>query len=247
MHTTWIIARREFGRYFATPAAYAVAFLFLLVLGILFYANIEASAMRSFMMPGYAPGVEIIINPMTTLLVFIVPVLTMRLLAEEQRSGTIELLLTAPVRDAAIIVGKWLGSFLFVAVLILLTLLYPLALNQLVQPGIDWGQVASGFTGLLLMAAALTALGTAISALFSNQIAAAIASLAVFLALWLIGYPASAGGGASSVWQYLDFSSHFYDTLARGIFDTRDIIYYLSVTALGLFLGTVILEMRRWR
>ncbi len=247
MRTLWIVARREYARYFTTPAAYLAAFLFLLVLGIIFYSNIAASVMRSFMMPGYAPGVEIIVNPMTTLLIFMVPAFTMRLLAEEQRLGTLELLLTAPVRDAELIAGKWLGSFLFVATMIAITLLYPLTLNWLVKPSIDWGPVITSYLGLLLMAAALTALGTAISALFSNQIAAFVATLAFFLLLWLIGFPSSSTGGISSVWQYLDFSQHFYDTLARGILDLRDVIYYLSVAALGVFAGTVIIETRRWR
>ena len=245
MRTLWIIARREYLRYFATPAAYLVAFLFLLVLGIIFYANIEASLMQSFMMPGYAPGVEIVVNPMTTLLLFIIPALTMRLLAEEQRMGTIELLLTSPVRDAELVAGKWLGSFLFVLSLIVLTLIYPLVLDHLVDPGIDWGVAITGFLGLILMAAALTALGTAVSALFSNQIAAFVATLTLFLVLWLLGFPGR--GMSNSIWQYLDFSQHFYNTLARGILDLRDVVYYLSVAALGLFAGTVIVETRRWR
>ena len=246
MRTLWIIARREYSRYFTTPAAYLADFLFLLVLGIIFYANIAATTMRSFMMPGLAPDISIIVNPMTTLLVFIVPALTMRLLAEEQRMGTIELLLTSPVRDAELIIGKWLGSFLFVATLILIALIYPVVLNQLVSPGIDWGPVITGFLGLLLMAATLTALGTAVSALFNNQIAAFVATLAFFLLLWLLGFPSQSMGG-SNIWQYLDLSHHFYDTFARGILDTRDIIYYLSGAALGLFAGTVIIETRRWR
>ncbi len=246
MQTVWIIARREFARYFTTPAAYLAAFLFLLILGIIFYANIAASAMQASMMGGYAPGVEIIVNPMVTLLVFIIPAITMRLLAEEQRMGTIELLLTAPVRDVELILGKWMGSFLFMSVLILITLVYPITLNQLVDPGIDWGTVLTGYLGLLLMTAAFTALGTAISALFSNQIAAFVATLALFLVLWLIGFPAQSMN-ASPVWQYLDFSQHFYNTLAQGILDLRDIVYYLSITALGIFAGTMIVETRRWR
>ncbi len=246
MRTVWIIARREFTRYFTTPAAYLAAFLFLLILGIIFYANVAASALQASMYPGYAPGAEIIINPMVTLLVFMIPAITMRLLAEEQRMGTIELLLTSPIRDSELVLGKWLGSFLFVGALILLTLLYPLALNQLVDPGIDWGPVITGYLGLLLMAAAFTALGTAISSLFSNQIAAFVATLVLFLVLWLIGFPSQTLNG-SPIWQYLDFSQHFYNTLAQGILDLRDVIYYLSITALGIFAGTMIVETRRWR
>ncbi len=245
MRNIWIITKREYARYFTSPAAYLVAFLYLLVLGIIFYANVAASAMNAFMRP-YAPGIDIIINPITTLLVFITPALTMHLLAAEQRNGTLELLLTAPIRDWELIIGKWLGSFLFVTTLTLITLVYPVTLNFLVKPGIDWGPVISGYLGLILMGAAFTALGTAISAMFNNQIAAFVASLAFFLLLWIIGFPAH-GLGGSEIWQYLDFSSHFYNTLAVGIIDTRDIVYYLSVTAFGIFAGSIIVETRRWR
>lgn len=247
MRNIWTIARREYKLYFATPAAYMVAFLILLVLGFVFYSNLAAALNPQYGMQG-APGIEIVLSPLVMLLLFGVPGITMRLLAEEQRAGTIELLLTAPLRDYELVVGKWLGGFLFMLTLIAITLIYPIILHKLVSPGIDQGPLTSGYLGLILISASLVAVGVAISSLFSNQIAAFFATLGVFMALWLIGLPAQAvGTGSGELLKYLDFSEHFYNTLYRGVIDLRDIVYYLSLTALALFLGSVAVETRRWR
>jgi ABC-2 type transport system permease protein len=243
MRNIWTIALREYKLYFATPAAYMVAFMILLVLGVIFYANVAAAVFQQF-----APGVDVIIGPLITLLLFATPAITMRLIAEEQRMGTIELLLTAPVRDYELVVGKWLGGFLFMLTLVAITWVYPFILNFLVDPGIDQGPLLTGYLGVVLISAALVAIGVAISSLFSNQIAAFFATLGVFLLLWLISLPSQAmGATGGELLRYLDFSEHFYSTLFRGVIDLRDIVYYLSITALALFLGTVAVETRRWR
>ncbi|MEJ2304635.1 MAG: ABC transporter permease subunit, partial [Anaerolineales bacterium] len=144
MRNIWTIARREYKLYFSTPAAYMVAFMILLVLGVIFYANLTAAALQQS-----APTVETIIGPFITLLLFGTPAITMRLIAEEQRMGTIELLLTAPVRDYEMVLGKWLGGFLFMLTLIAVTLVFPLILNAMVDPGIDQGPLLSGYLGLV--------------------------------------------------------------------------------------------------
>lgn len=250
MRNIWIIARREYRLYFVTPAAYMVAFMILLVLGLIFYSNIVAALNPQYGMQG-APGVDIIYSPFVLLLLFGVPAITMRLLAEEQRSGTIELLLTAPLRDYELVVGKWLGGFLLMLTLLVITWIYPVILNKLVDPGIDQGPLVSGYLGLVLLCAAFVAVGVAVSSLFSNQIAAFFATLGIFMGLWLIGLPAQAMGSTGSfgaqLLAYLDFGDHFYNTFYRGVIDLRDIIYYLSLTALALFLGSVSVETRRWR
>jgi ABC-2 type transport system permease protein len=129
-----------------------------------------------------------------------------------------------------------------------LTILYPLILNEIIDPGIDQGLLVSGYLGIILIIAALVAIGVAISSLFSNQIAVFFATLGIFLILWLISSPSQAMGEASGgLLRYLDFSEHFYNTLYRGVIDLSDIVYYLSVTALALFLGSVSVETRRWR
>jgi len=178
MRNIWTIAKREYKLYFKAPIAYIIAFIILLILGILFYGNLQAG-----MMQGYAPGVEVIMGPLVTLFLFGVPAITMRLLAEEQRMGTIELLLTAPVRDYELVVGKWLGGWLFLLTIIAVTLIFPFVLNTMVEPGIDQGPLMTGYLGLLLLSAALVAIGVAISALFSNQIAAFFTTLGVLLVL----------------------------------------------------------------
>src|SRR3990172_3737866 len=167
MRNIWTIASREYKLYFSTPAAYMIAFMILLVLGVIFYANISAAAFQQT-----APGVEVIIGPFITLLLFGIPAITMRLIAEEQRMGTIELLLTAPLRDYELVIGKWLGGLLFILTLVALTWIFPFVLNALVDPGIDQGPLLSGYLGILLICAALVAIGVMISSFFSNQIAA---------------------------------------------------------------------------
>jgi len=243
MRNVWTIARREYKLYFSTPMAYMVAFLYLLVVGLIFHASLMDALLQQ-----YAPGVQVVIGPMVTLILFVTPALTMRLLASEQSSGTIELLLTAPVRDWELVMGKWLGGVLFMATLLAVTWIYPLILENLVDPGIEQGALVTGYLGLILMSAALIAVGVAVSSLFSNQNAAFFATLGVFLLLWLISIPAEASGATGGeVWRYLDFRSHFYDTLFRGVLDLSDLVYYLSLTALALFLGSVSVESRRWR
>ena len=246
MRNVWTIASREYKHYFASPAAYLVAFMLLLVIGIIFYGNIAAALSQQF--GGGAPGIQVVIGPMITILLFATPAITMRLLADEQRLGTMELLLTAPVRDWELVVGKWLGGFLFMVTLLAFTWVYPIILNQMVDPGIDQGPLLTGYLGLVLIVAALVAIGVAVSSLFTNQIAVFVATLAIFLVLWLINVPAQAGGGAGSeLLRYLDLGEHYYNTFYRGVIDLSDIVYFLSLTALALFLGTVSVETRRWR
>jgi ABC-2 type transport system permease protein len=199
---------------------------------------------------GSAPGVDIVTYPLATMFVLVIPAITTRLLAEERRLGTIELLLTAPVRDWELVVGKWLGAFLLLLTILAITLVYPLILNQLVEPGIDQGPLISGYLGLALLCGALVAIGVFISSLFSNQIAAFVTTMGVLIFFWWIFGPiaraAGSVGTAGDLLTYLDFNAHYFDSLVRGIIDLKDIVYYLSVTALALLFGTVSVEVRRW-
>jgi ABC-2 type transport system permease protein len=243
MRNILVIARRELKSIFISPVAYAVALAIFLIMGILFYSNVLGAVYQQ-----YAPTIQIIIGPMATILLFTTPAITMRTVADEQRSGTLELLLTAPVRDWELIIGKWLGTVCFMFIILLATWVYPILLNKLVDPGIDQGLLVSGYLGLLLMFSAYLAIGVAVSTLFSNQIAAFFATLGIALVLWMIGYPASVMGAAGGeLLKYLDMSEHFYNTFYQGIIELKDIIYYLSVSALALFLGSISVETRRWR
>jgi ABC-2 type transport system permease protein len=243
MRNIWTIAKREFNLYIISPIAYVVAFIIMLILGIIFYANMLNAVVNQ-----YPPSIQIILSPLVTLLLFTTPAVTMRTIADEQRMGTLETLLTAPVRDWELIVGKWLGGFLFYIAIITLTFVFPIVMNIFVKPGIDQGLMVAGYLGVVFLVGVFVAIGVFASSLFSNQIAAFFTTLGILLVLWMIGYPSriqSPTGG--QIFTYLDLSEHFYNTFLRGIIELKDIVYYLSVTILALFLGTMSVESRRWR
>jgi ABC-2 type transport system permease protein len=241
MRNVWIIARREFRHYFVSPLAYAVLAMVFLILGGIFFINIY----YGMEMGGISPDGRIVLQPLVTILLFATPALTMRLLADEQRMGTMELLLTAPVRDWELVVGKWLGSFFFMLLILATTWVYPFILDLMTDPGIDQGVLVSAYVGLTFMVASMLAMGVLISSLFKNQVPAFFATLGLLLFLWILG--GFAGSGGSPITRYLSFLGHFYDNLFRGVLNLTDLIYYLSLTILALFLGTQAVEARRWR
>jgi len=246
MRNIWIIANREYKHFFASQIAYIVAFVTLIALGGYFFININYAS-QSF---GQAspPGVDVVIYLVIFLLVFICPAISMRLLSEEQRLGTLEILLTNPLRDWELVVGKWLGAFLYMLTLFALTFIYPIALNFMVKPGIDQGLLVTGYLGLILVTASFLGVGVMISSFFSNQVATYVTTFGVlFILWWIIRIASQAGGGGNAILNYIDLSNHFYETLAQGVIALGDIVYLLSLTVLTLFLGTVSIEMRRWR
>lgn len=246
MRNVWIIARREYKLFFISPIAYVVAFFFMLLLGWFFYSALR-EAINQVTYQAYTPGVQIIISPLVTLLLFVMPAITMRSIAEEMRMGTMELLLTAPVKDWELVVGKWLGAFLFMLSLLAVTWIFPLVLNFLVKPGIDQGIMLSGYLGLVLMVASLVAIGVFISSLFNNQVVVFLVNLAVVLVFWLVRPATSTTGGlGNQILTYLNFIDHYLNFF-QGTIDLSDVVYYLSMTSLALLLGTVSIEMRRWR
>jgi ABC-2 type transport system permease protein len=249
MRNIWIIAKREYNHYFISPIAYVVAFMILLTVGIIFAINIYFYIQNAFQSFGQVPDISPITGAFGFLLVLSIPAITMRLLADEARMGTLELLLTAPVRDFELVAGKWLGGLLFMLTILAVTLVYPLILNNLVTPGIDQQLVISSYLGVILVTASFLALGVGISAIFTNQVAAFFMTLSVFVFLWwLIGFPAQVlQGTASEVFRYLDMKTHFYDALNIGNIRLSDLVYFFSLIALGLFVGTTAVEVRRWR
>lgn len=249
MRNIWIIAKREYNHYFISPIAYVVAFLILFTIGVIFAINIFYFIQNAFQSFGQVPDISPITGAFGFLLVLSIPALTMRLLADEARMGTLELLLTAPVRDFELVAGKWLGGLLFILTILAVTLIYPLILNSLVTPGIDQQLVISSYLGVILAAAAFLALGVGISAMFTNQVAAFFITLSVFVLLWwLIGFPAQMlQGSGSELFRYLSMQTHFYEAFNVGNIYLTDIVYFVSLIALGLFIGTTAVEMRRWR
>jgi ABC-2 type transport system permease protein len=250
MRNIWIIAKREYNHYFISPIAYVVAFMILLTIGIIFAINIYFFIQNAFQSFGQVPDISPITGAFGFLLVLSIPAITMRLLADEARMGTLELLLTAPVRDFELVAGKWLGGLLFMLTILAVTLVYPLILNNLVTPGIDQQLVISSYLGVILVTASFLALGVGFSAIFTNQVAAFFVTLSAFVFLWwLIGFPAQVmqGTTASEVFRYLDMKTHFYDALNVGSIKLSDLVYFFSLIALGLFMGTTAVEVRRWR
>ena len=251
MRNVWTIARREYSRFFTSPIAYVVAFVILLTIGLIFslvvLGGMQAALNASFSGPAAAPTIGPLTGSFAFLLLLTMPALTMRLISDETRMGTMELLLTAPVRDWELIVGKWLGGFLFVLTIIGVSLIFPLILNLLESPGIDQSQMMVAYLGLILMAAAFLALGVGMSALFSNQIAAFFATLGLFIVLWwLLSFPAQFVTTGADLFNYLSFQYHFYNSMNNGVINLSDLAYYLSLIALGLFVGTSAVEARRW-
>lgn len=197
---------------------------------------------------GFVPAIPDLNNLFAFLLLLSIPALTMRVIADETRTGTIELLLTAPVRDFELVAGKWLGSFMFVLTLILVTVLYPIILNAQVSPNLDWKLLVSSYLALVLLSGALIALGVGISAVFSNQVTAFITTLGLFIFLWwLVGIPASLLPVGGEFFSYMVLNSHFGGAINQGNIYLSDLIYFISLIAIGLFTGTVAIEIRRWK
>jgi len=248
MRNIWTIARREYRHYFSSPIAYIVALLTLLTVGVYFVVIIYYLTNQSYY-SNSAPGIDIVIGPMATVFLFATPALTMRLLADEQRMGTLELLLTTPVRDGELIVGKWLGAFLFMLTIIAVTLIFPIVLNKLTSPGIDQGVMISAYAAIILLTAVFLAIGTAMSSFFNNQFAAFFATLAVLVLFWwLIRLPTYIiqDTTINNILNYLDLNNR-YTTMLAGTMSLSDIVYPISLTALGLFVSAIAVEIRRWR
>ena len=235
MRNTIAIASKEFKSYLASPMAYVVTGIFLVATG--FFFSISPSTYMETSINGFLQASVI-------LLLLFAPLLTMRLLAEERKLGTIELLLTAPVRDSEVILGKFLGSLGILTVMLALTLYYPLLLIIFGDP--DIGPIVTGYLGLLLLGYTALAIGIFASSLTSNQIVAAVVAIGILFALYFVGFAANFLPEAlGEVIGYFSLSYYFPDFM-RGIIDTRGIIYYLSITILFIFLAIRSLENSRW-
>jgi ABC-2 type transport system permease protein len=251
----WAIFKKELRLYFSSPIAYAVLAIFALVAGWFFYnvfAFYALVSMQSAMNPMMARDMTVtegVLRPLfqniSVILLLMMPILTMRLFAEEKKSGTIELLLTYPVRDGEVLLGKYLAALAVFVGMLALTLAYPLLVAWTTQ--LEWGPLASGYLGLLLQGAAFVAIGILISSLTENQIVAAVATFGTLLFFWVISWASdSAGGLLGRVLSHLSLTEHF-DSFAKGVIDTKDVIYYLNLTILSLFLTLRSLESKRWR
>ena len=230
MRNIGIIARRELRSYFDSPVAYIVLVAFLLVTGWMFFSPFFLVG-RADLRPLFAPSP---FSP-AMLLVILAPAVTMRLIAEERKSGTIELLSTLPVTDAEVILGKYLASFALLAIALLATLSYALTTAWL--GALDWGPVLGGYVGMLLFAGALLAVGLLCSVLTQNQIVAFIVGFIVCAALYFVYWLQFFVPQALAPWvEFVSVSFHL-DNLSRGVLDSRDIAYYLTLAAGALVLA----------
>jgi ABC-2 type transport system permease protein len=255
MKNVWFMAKKELMAYFSSPIAYAVIAVFMLLVGFFFYSLVwwfNSQSMQMAQNPYYAQQVNInqmvyspLFHNISIILLLMLPLLTMRLFAEEKRIGTEELLFTSPVSVSQIILGKYLASLAVLAVMLLLTGLLSLFAFAYGNP--ETAPVLVGYLGLFLMGAAFIAVGIFFSSLTENQIVSAILTFGALLLFWILSWAASSAGGIwKGVLNYLSFFQHF-DGMTRGILDTADLVYYLSFSFFGLFLTHAVIQSRRWR
>jgi ABC-2 type transport system permease protein len=246
------IAQKELKSYFSTPIAYIVIGFFALLFGYFFYVMLVIFNQQSLQLGGEGGNVDInqqLIRPLflnaSVILLFVLPLVTMRTYSEEKRSGTIELLLTSPVTDVEIILGKFLGAITLYAAMLAVTVIHVGLLFSYGNP--EWKVVVTGYLGLLLMGGCFISVGLLISSLTKNQIVSGMVTFAVFLLLWVINWPASfVGPQTQSILNYLSITDHF-DDFTKGILDTKHLVYYFSVMAFGLFLTARSVDTERWK
>jgi ABC-2 type transport system permease protein len=251
----WPIFKKEMRLYFTSPIAWVILTIFTLITGYFFYsifAFFTLASMQSMMNPAMGRELNVtdsVLRPLfsniSVILLLLMPLVTMRLFAEERRSGTIELLLTYPVRDGAVLIGKYLAALAVYGVMLAATLVYPALVLYFAR--VEWGVLLTGYLGLLLMGATFLAVGVFASSLTENQIVASITTFGFLLIFWVIGWSADyVGGVVGRVLTHVSLLEHF-DSFAKGVLDTKDVVYYLDFTIIALFLTLRSLEARRWK
>lgn len=248
------ICKKELNSYFRSPIAYGIMGFFALVTGYFFYAAVVFFINRSLQAAQMGQSVPMnvdewvvrnVLSNISVVCLFLIPMMTMRIFAEEKRTGTIELLVTSPLRDGEIIIGKWLGALCLYATLLLLSGLNMVTLYAYGTP--DWRPMLVGYLGLLLQGGSLLAIGTFISSTTKNQIVAGVAGFCVCLMLWVLDWvTAFEASTANRVISYLSVVSHF-ESFAKGVIDMKDVIYYITMIVLGLFLTARSMDSMRWR
>ena len=259
MRATLAIAGRELRSYFVSPIAYILIGIFLFVSGHFFcsilmdFVNAGVQAQQRSGMFGNEPAPmsvnEWVVRPffynVAIISLFLVPMITMRLLCEEKKTGTIELLLTSPITELEITVGKFLAGFALYAIMLLGTVVFMAILFIYGNP--DPGPIVTGYLGLLLLGAASLAIGTFVSSLTENPIIAGFAGFALLLVLWLLHWGAEyATGTSAAILNYLSVVRHFDDP-AKGVVDSRNLVFYLSLVLFGLFATMRAIEAVRWK
>jgi gliding motility-associated transport system permease protein len=252
MRNVLAVAGKEVRSYFMSPIAYIVIGIFALLFGYFFWVMLTLFLRQSMQMMQFGGNLNVnqmLIAPVfmnaEVVLLFVLPLVTMRTYAEEKRSGTIELLLTSPLTDWQIILGKFLGAMTLFAAMLAVTVVPIVLLFLYGQP--EWKPVITTYIGMLLMGGCFIALGLFISSLTKNQIVAAVLTFAAFLMFWVINWMGSfVSSGMQAVLAHLSIIDHF-DDFAKGIIDTKHIIYYVTFITFGLFLTARAVDSERWR
>ncbi len=258
MRNIYLIFSKELKSYFTSPIAYVVITIFLIITGYFFYNILATFSLISFQAetnPIIARQYnllninESVVRPLfgniSMIMLLMMPLLTMRLFAEEKKTGTIELLLTYPVKDVEVLVGKFLACVAVFGVMLLSTITYPVLLMVLGEP--EMGPIITGYLGLFLLGVAFISLGIFTSSLTENQIISATIAFGALLIFWLLSYSMLfAPPELGRLIAYISMTEHL-ESLAKGVLDTEDILYYINFTLLFLFLTLRSIESRRWR
>jgi ABC-2 type transport system permease protein len=256
MRNILAIANKELRSYFAGPIAYIAIGLWALLYGYFFIAILQFFVRQSMQMGQMGMGgpqsmnvnqqlIRPLLQNVTIMILFVMPMVTMRTYAEEKRSGTIELLLTSPVSDFQIIMGKFFGAMALYGVMLLVTMIHIGLLFVYGNP--EWKPILTAYLGLLLLGGCFISLGLLISSLTKNQIVAGMVTFAVFLLLWIITWIGSfSGPTVDQLTQYLSIIDHL-DDFSKGVLDTKHLIYYVSFITFGLFLTAKSVDSERWR
>ncbi|MGH9769747.1 MAG: ABC transporter permease [Blastocatellia bacterium] len=254
------IYRRELGSYFVSPTAYVVIGFYLTLSGFFFSSILAGVIEYSFRMQmqggqfGAPPPIDapmLVIRNFTgfasTILLFLAPMLTMGVYAEERKRGTMELLMTSPITEFQIVMGKFMASLTLLVAMLSPTLIYHFIMARYSEPALPWKIMWSSYLGIFLLGAGLLALGSFISSLTENQLVAGGVTFVIFLMLWLLDYGTRGSSAViGEIMKYLSILQH-HDTFAQGVIDTSSIIFYLSVVTIGLFLTLRNLDSMRWR
>ncbi|MEZ5317758.1 MAG: ABC transporter permease [Vicinamibacterales bacterium] len=248
------IAMKELKGYYASPVAWVMLGLFAFIFGVFFRTYVEYFAGMSTQAGfGGAPQpvnvndglIRPLLSNASVLILFILPMVTMRTYAEEKRSGTIELLLTSPLRDSEIVLGKFFGAVGLYAGLLLVSMVYVAILFRYAEP--EFLPLISGYLGLLLLGSCFISMGLFISSTTKNQMVAGAATFVLALFFWIVSWMASSSGPMTAeILRYLSITDHFED-FGKGVIDTKHLVYYLSFIAFGIYLTLKAVETERWR